>query len=1366
MCAHLARNERGWSLGLLKAWAWLAVGVVLAISTSAVSAPNPPADLTVRTSPVTGLATFVTAADGGAIPLQAAPPRAQIEPMDLLVEYGGLFGLTDPARQLALDRTQSDALGYTHTTYQQVHAGVPVFSGVLKVHQNGAGQVTAANGDFYPIPPELNTVPTLTSSEAESIAAAVTGGSPQVEHSEVVVVDPGWYGDPMIGAHLAYYVILSDPAAELREAFFVEAHTGAVLDRWNLIETARNREIHDALMGSNCCYDHSGAGCDDTICRDIVCNYPYWYWSLEYCCDTVWDSTCAYVASWLCGTVCLPGPLARSEGEPPLFTIYTDVNTAYDYFGDTYDYYFRAFGRDSIDGGGMTMVATVDSQATFCPNASWNPALEQMVFCAGTVTDDIVGHELTHGVTQFTASLIYQNQSGQLNESFSDVFGELIDLFNGNAAFAGDPGGTPWPTHPTGPGTDTPNNLRTSACSLAAGAGLIVNSPPAIAGTYLVGSADFGPPLTTIGITGDVVEAHPPRACDVDLPFTNAADLNGRIALVDRGTCTFTEKVHNAQDVGAIAVIVVNNVAGPPPGMTGADPTITIPSVMVSQSDGAVIRTALATQTVNVTLKDFSYADGVRWLTGEDADVFGGAIRDMWNPPCFGDPDRANSPLQVCAEGDNGGVHSGSGIPNHAFALAVDGGTFNGYTANGLGPIKAGAIWYRALTVYLTPASEFQDAYYAMLLAAGDLVGTTPLDPRTGLPSASALTTADAIEVGKALRAVEMDTLGRCGAVFRALNTGSAPVCPLRRTIYKDDFDHGVNGWLVEHSGPSGPAANPYDWVQSSGSLPQGRAGTAWFCEDLNSSCAPGSPSEAARHSLITPSLALPPNLVDPGFIFTHYLDVETGWDGGNLSIEVNGGPWQSTPASAIVYNSYNLPLYSPPSNTNPLAGEWAWTGSGGWGTTVVDLTGFITGGESIRVRFDFGKDGCGGRDGWYLDDFEIFDCDCNTNGIADAADIAAGTSLDCDSNGYPDDCEIAENPNRDCDHNGVIDTCQTDSDGDGVIDPCDPCPAHPFISPGRCGCGVPETDTDGDGVPDCVDLCPDNSGKDNPGICGCSVSDQDTDGDGIPDCNDQCPNEHDFDSDGDGVLNCHDLCPFDANKTAPGQCGCGLAEGETDGDGTPDCKDLCPNDPNKTFPGGCGCGIPDTDTDGDGIPDCIDGTPQQGAAQSVEITGPDEVLIGQQVQYVAELIFADGTSENVSDRVAWKVMDIILLPGRSRPSVGDAISPNGLLTVSPDRTVETILAVQALFNDGPVNLQGAKLVNVVLEQTQPTPSPTPEPGNETTNGGGGIPTPQPSSGQAAGRSPCGVGLITPLALGLLLVGLVRTSRPRRDSAE
>jgi hypothetical protein len=119
-----------------------------------------------------------------------------------------------------------------------------------------------------------------------------------------------------------------------------------------------------------------------------------------------------------------------------------------------------------------------------------------------------------------------------------------------------------------------------------------VNLPAGIAGAYDVGTAAFGPALTAAGVTGNVVQALDPIACS---PLTNAGAVAGNIALVDRGTCTFTVKVKNAQNAGAIAVIVADNAAGAPPAdLGGTDPTITIPSVRITQADGNTLKANLA----------------------------------------------------------------------------------------------------------------------------------------------------------------------------------------------------------------------------------------------------------------------------------------------------------------------------------------------------------------------------------------------------------------------------------------------------------------------------------------------------------------------------------------------------------------------------------------------------------------------------------------------------------------------------------------------------------------------------------------------------------------------------------------------------
>jgi Zn-dependent metalloprotease len=125
----------------------------------------------------------------------------------------------------------------------------------------------------------------------------------------------------------------------------------------------------------------------------------------------------------------LPGKKVRTEGSEPGKD--ATVNRAYAGLGATFELFLAAYERDSIDGGGLPLDATVHYEENY-NNAFWNG--EQMVFGDGdgeifldfTIPIDVIGHELTHGVTQYTANLTYFGQPGALNESMSDVFGSLI----------------------------------------------------------------------------------------------------------------------------------------------------------------------------------------------------------------------------------------------------------------------------------------------------------------------------------------------------------------------------------------------------------------------------------------------------------------------------------------------------------------------------------------------------------------------------------------------------------------------------------------------------------------------------------------------------------------------------------------------------------------------------------------------------------------------------------------------------------------------------------------------------------------------------------------------------------------------------
>jgi len=139
---------------------------------------------------------------------------------------------------------------------------------------------------------------------------------------------------------------------------------------------------------------------------------------------------------------------------------------------------------------------------------------------------------------------------------------------------------------------NVPNVLALGTPELAA------TAPASIVNTYLVGTAAFGPLLTASGTSGEVMpvvdQANGTGLACTPLSAANAAAVNGKIALIDRGVCGFVDKVKNAQNAGATGVIIVDNVAGsPPPDLGGADPTITIPAVRITLADGNTFKNAL-----------------------------------------------------------------------------------------------------------------------------------------------------------------------------------------------------------------------------------------------------------------------------------------------------------------------------------------------------------------------------------------------------------------------------------------------------------------------------------------------------------------------------------------------------------------------------------------------------------------------------------------------------------------------------------------------------------------------------------------------------------------------------------------------------
>jgi Zn-dependent metalloprotease len=339
-----------------------------------------------------GTVGFIGTAPGRSLPsglAASAPSRAAAKAF--VTRYPAQFGVGGAADGVRIADVQPSVGEGKSVRLQQVHRGVPVLGGELVVSLDSDNGIRSLLGETSPSP-DLSVDPAVSRDDAAATAAAAVAKVHGVFPSDVApsspklhVYDPRLLGapDPLGEARLAWVLEVTGLGSEpIRELVVVDAETGGVALHFNQIAEALDREVCNA----------------NNATAQVPCVAP-----------------------------------VRTEGGPPVANDNDDVNLAYDFAGDTYDF-FAQFGRDSLDDNGMTLISTVDyCEPGTCPNYSnafWNG--EQMVYGEGfAAADDVVGHELGHGVTDFSSHLFYYYQSGAINESMSDVFGELVDLTNG-----------------------------------------------------------------------------------------------------------------------------------------------------------------------------------------------------------------------------------------------------------------------------------------------------------------------------------------------------------------------------------------------------------------------------------------------------------------------------------------------------------------------------------------------------------------------------------------------------------------------------------------------------------------------------------------------------------------------------------------------------------------------------------------------------------------------------------------------------------------------------------------------------------------------------------------------------------------------
>ena len=296
-------------------------------------------------------------------------------------KHKDIYGINNQSGELKLSRIKKDKLGMQHVRFKQNYKGISVFGAELITHIDKDSAIKSVNGVFIP-DISVSELPSIGKNKAIKIARQDLGENKANIISEDVsltIINPELFGGTSSSNHLSWKFSLesSDPFGIW--IYFVDAHDGSIVFKYNDLKDAKNRNTYTVNNA---------------------------------------DSLSA-----------LPGTLLIAEGGSSSDPI---AQTAHDNAGITYDYFLNTFGRDSYDNLGSDVVTSIHFGNNF-NNAFWYGS--QMTFGDGDGVNwgpfgnalDIVAHEFTHGVTENEANLIYLNQSGALNESYSDIFGAMVD---------------------------------------------------------------------------------------------------------------------------------------------------------------------------------------------------------------------------------------------------------------------------------------------------------------------------------------------------------------------------------------------------------------------------------------------------------------------------------------------------------------------------------------------------------------------------------------------------------------------------------------------------------------------------------------------------------------------------------------------------------------------------------------------------------------------------------------------------------------------------------------------------------------------------------------------------------------------------
>jgi len=353
-----------------------------------------------------------------------------------LAQKQGIYKFSnDPSSSFKVVGQSKDELGFTNVKLQQIYRGVPVFGSFVTAHVDSNGVLTAVSGE---VASDLDKKQALKSGAAISRADALNtasadlaekvGQAPDLEHEakpEFVVYTKD--GEAKFAYAVEFEFLSPEPG---NYQYFVDAQTGKILNSYNQLHEAKPSSGVTSPTGTNT------VGTGKGVLGDTKSF------------NTVTNSNGSYLVDRTRGNGIFTYNAKNRTQTPGTLWLDADnvLNAAYDgaavdahaYAAQTYDYYKNVHSRNSYDGNGAQLISTVHYGRNY-NNAFWSGS--QMVYGDGDGSTfiplsgalDVIAHELTHAVTDTTADLIYQNESGAINESMSDIFGTLTEFhFNNN----------------------------------------------------------------------------------------------------------------------------------------------------------------------------------------------------------------------------------------------------------------------------------------------------------------------------------------------------------------------------------------------------------------------------------------------------------------------------------------------------------------------------------------------------------------------------------------------------------------------------------------------------------------------------------------------------------------------------------------------------------------------------------------------------------------------------------------------------------------------------------------------------------------------------------------------------------------------